>query len=233
VRLLLTVVMTLAGCGGERVAPGAAALVAPELVRGQTVWRAPPGADGAERYRVTWSPGGGGPGSLAVAHVPRLGAGAALVDPARRLYAVWPDGQRRMLAEGVFDLAVSGDGALLAFAVAAPSGGEVRLWSGSARPPRAIATGLSSAGALRFSPDGAAVLYVGAEPGGIAGLRVAGVGGGADRCLTNCALRTGQAWLDRFVPPPGAAEELVFEGAEVRWRDRRGVPRSVAWEAAP
>jgi hypothetical protein len=37
------------------------------------------------------------------------------------------------------------------------------------------------------------------------------VAAGADEaeCATNCELKTGEPWGDRFVPPPGTVEDLA------------------------
>ncbi len=132
--------------------------------------------------------------------VPRWRDGAALIDPEGRLYQVWPDGRRRMLAPRATALAT--DGARLAYAVARDVGVELRVHDGETS--RAIAEGLSSAAMLRV--DGDRVLFVGARPGGVAGVWVADPNGA--RCVTNCALRAGQPWGDRFVPPPSHPDAL-------------------------
>mgnify|MGYP000106070423 CR=1 FL=1 len=141
--------------------------------------------------------------------VPRWRDGAALVDPEGRLYQVWPDGQRRMLAAGVTALAVSDDLSRLAFAVR--TDGSLRVHDGEVA--RTLAEGFVSIGALRFDPTGARVAFVGARNGGVAGVWVAGPDGAA--CQTNCDLRTGERWGDRFTPPP-ADLRGVFATEEAR-----------------
>ena len=137
----------------------------------------------------------------AIAYVERWRDGAALIDPERRLYQVWPDGRRRMLARDVSALAT--DGERLAFVVRRDLHAELRVHDGA--QARTLARGLASCGVLRVEPD--RVLFVGAAPGGVAGVWVADRGGAT--CVTNCDLRTGQPWQDRFEPPPSDPELLV------------------------
>lgn len=130
----------------------------------------------------------------AIELVPRWRDGAALIDPERRLYQVWPDGNRRMLTRDAYALAT--DGGLLAYAVVPDLHGELRVHDGEHE--RTLARELASIGLLRV--DGDRVLFVGAAPGGIAGVWVADDAGA--RCITNCDLSTGEPWQDRFEPPP-------------------------------
>ncbi|HBQ12218.1 MAG TPA: hypothetical protein DEF51_14050 [Myxococcales bacterium] len=114
-----------------------------------------------------------------------------------------------MLAAGVTALAVSDDLSRLAFAVR--SDGSLRVHDGEVA--RTLAEGFVSIGALRFDPTGARVAFVGARNGGVAGVWVAGPDGAA--CQTNCDLRTGERWGDRFTPPP-ADLRGVFATEEAR-----------------
>lgn len=155
------------------------------------------GLDARPRWRVAFERADGSRAPVDVEasdFVPRWRDGAALIDPARRLYQVWPDGQRRMLAPEV--LALGTDGSRLAFAEARDLGVALRVHDGERATT--LAEGLSSAAMLRVEPE--RVLFVGARPGGVAGVWVADADGA--RCVTNCDLRTGQPWGDRFVPPP-------------------------------
>jgi len=85
-----------------------------------------------------------------------------------------------------------------------------------------LARGLASAGMFRLGPDARGVFFVGAQNGGVAGLWFARVDRDEARCLTNCELRTGSPWGDAFVPPPGSAESLEFDGDSVRYLDMNG-----------
>jgi hypothetical protein len=79
---------------------------------------------------------------------------------------------------------------------------------------RVLTTGLASAGLLAPQPDGT-IFFVGARNGGVAGLW--SISAGKTRCLTNCDLRTGQPWGDRFVPPPGDTAAISVAGQRVEW----------------
>ncbi|MCA9608180.1 MAG: hypothetical protein KC619_21370 [Myxococcales bacterium] len=136
----------------------------------------------------------------ASALVPRWRDGAALIDPEGRLYQVWPDGRRRMLAPRA--TALGTDGERLVFAVERDLGVELRVHDGT--EAQTLAEGLSSAAMLRVDHD--RVRFVGARPGGVAGVWVADASGA--RCRTNCDLRTGEPWGDRFVPPPSDPSQL-------------------------
>lgn len=165
----------------------------------------PAGLDQPPSFAVAFE-GGAALDRRATRFVPRWRDGAALIDPEGRLYQVWPDGRRRMLAAGVTALAASDDAARLAYAVR--TDGSLRLHDGEAE--RTLAEGMASIGALTF--DGEAVVFVGARPAGAARGGVAGVwsadDGGA-RCHTNCDLRVGAGWGDRFVPPPTEPAALL------------------------
>jgi hypothetical protein len=183
----------------------------------------PPGSDAVPRSRVAFRMPDGSLRPVdreAIAFVPRFGAGAALVDPERRLYEVTPDGQRRMLAAGASgSLAVSPGEDLLAYAVTRGALGELRVHDGTEE--RTLARGLASAGALGFADGGARLFFVGGRPGGVAGVWTATTDGDA-RCLTNCELRTGEPWQDRFVPLPASALAFEPERDAVAWTDADG-----------
>lgn len=159
--------------------------------------------DARPRLRVGFRYAGGRTAPVDVeasALVPRWRDGAALIDPEGRLYQVWPDGRRRMLAPRA--TALGTDGERLAYAVERDLGVQLRVHDGA--EARTLAEGLSSAAMLRV--DGDRVLFVGARPGGVAGVWVADASGA--RCATNCELRTGEPWGDRFVPPPSDPSQL-------------------------
>lgn len=180
---------------------------APTLVALQATGDAPPASDAAPRWRVAFAMPDGSLREVdreATAFVPRWRDGAALVDPEGRLYEVRPDGDRRMLARGaVGPLAVSSDGALLAYAVVRGAFGDLYVHDGA--QPRRVAEGLASAGVVRVDEGG--VLFVGGRPGGVAGEWLAPLDGSGARCLTNCELETGTDWTARFEPPTSAGEQ--------------------------
>lgn len=127
--------------------------------------------------------------------VERFRDGAALVDSERRLYQVWPF-ERRMLAANVS--AIASDGEHLVYVTQNSDGLSIRLHDGASE--RILARGLASAGVLKIEAE--RVLFVGAANGGVAGVWQVSFGANEARCVTNCALRTGQPWGDAFVPPP-------------------------------
>lgn len=88
---------------------------------------------------------------------------------------------------------------------------------------RVVASGLSSIGALSFSPDGAQIAFVGARPGGVAGVWLASSRADlAARCLTNCDRGVGD--VEGMVPLPAQPMEV---GAVVRWVDETGAVHEV------
>jgi hypothetical protein len=155
--------------------------------------------------------------SRALAHVTFSG-GLALVDSTRRLVVVAADGARRVLAEEAGAPPARGARGELVYVAQADTGAEVHvLEPGGA--DRVIATGLASAGLLAPQPDGT-TLFVGARNGGVAGLWT--IGSSGSRCLTNCDLKTGEPWGDRFVPPPGEVAAIKIVGARVEWQAHDG-----------
>jgi hypothetical protein len=134
--------------------------------------------------------------------VPRWLDGAALIDAQGRLYQVWPDGRRRMLAANVG--AIASDGERLVFVVEDNLEAVIRLHDGNQAVH--VAGGLASAGMMRLDPEH--VVFVGAAPGGVAGVWTAALDGSGAQCVTNCTLRTGEPWLDDFIPPPTDPAEL-------------------------
>jgi hypothetical protein len=152
----------------------------------------------------------------AIAFVPRWRRGAAIIDPERRLYEVLPNGARRMLVANTgAELALDGD--RLVYAVETGRGAEVRTHDGTTE--RTLASGLSSAGLFRA--ENGMLAFVAARPGGIAGVWIASLDGDA-RCMTNCDLRTGERWTERFVALPASADAWSFAGGRVGWSDAAG-----------
>jgi hypothetical protein len=155
----------------------------------------------------------------AVSFVERWRDGAALVDREGKLYEVSPDGARRMLAASVVgELAVSRDEQLLAYAATRGFLGELRVHDG--RRERVLVSQLSSAGVFGFGSEDLA--FVGARPGGIAGVWLAPLDGSNARCLTNCDLRTGEPWMHRFVEPPTRASTFEWLAGSLAWIDANG-----------
>lgn len=185
----------------------------------------PPGSDAVPAVEVAFQLADGSRRAVdrrAIAFVPRWRRGAALVDAERRLYEVLPSGERRMLVSGAGgELAISPDERLLVYAV---ERGEVRTHDGESE--RTIASGLSSAGVIRVLDR--YVAFVGARPGGVAGVWIAAIDGSGARCLTNCGLRTGEPWLDQFVAPPSSAAAFRLENGVLAWIDRDGVRREAS-----
>ncbi len=206
---------------------------APALVAVSEPTQGPPGSDAVPRVAVAFRMPDGAtrPVDREATHfVPRWREGAALVDPERRLYEVRPDGTRRMLADGASgSLAVSPDLELLVYAIARDVVGELRVHDGARE--RTLASGLASIGVLRI--EGARVFFVGARPGGIAGVWTAALDGSGARCLTNCDLVTGTDWRARFVPPPSSPDAFELNGSTLAWRDPDGAQHEVALEEAP
>jgi hypothetical protein len=154
----------------------------------------------------------------AIAFVPRFRDGAALIDPDRRVYEVMPAGERRMLAAGASVIAASDDASLIAYTIGDVLG-ELRTHDGTRE--RTIASGLASIGVLRVLED--RVAFVGAAPGGIAGVWYAPLDGSGARCVSNCDLRVGTDWRARFVGVPSAAETFELRAQTLAWRDHDGV----------
>jgi hypothetical protein len=151
--------------------------------------------------------------SRALAHVTFSG-GLAVLDSQRRLLVVSADGARRVLAEQAGAPPARGQKGELFYVAQQDAGAEVRVLETSGAD-RMLAGGLASAGLLAPQADGT-ILFVGAKNGGVAGLwRIDPAG---SRCLTNCDLRTGVPWGDRFVPPPGEVGAIEIAGTRVEWQ---------------
>lgn len=209
---------------GERARSGVEE--APTLVALEAASEGPEASDAVPAQRVAFRMPNGTLRPVdreAVAFVPRWRDGAALVDPERRLYEVRPDGQRRMLASGATGaLAASDDGATLAYVIASGVTGELRTHDGERE--RSLVSGLAAIGALRVIDD--RVLFVGAPPGGVAGVWIAGADGA--ECVTNCALRTGQPWEHAVVPLPASPSTFELDAGRVAFIDHDGVRHEAA-----
>lgn len=218
------VAVMLCGCAAPDSAERAssAAVEAPTLIAIGEASQGPPGSDAVPRRSVAFRMPDGSLRPVdreAIAFVPRWQGAAALVDPERRVYEVRPDGMRRMLAaDASGSLVVSGDERLLAYVVMRDVLGELRVHDGENE--RTIASSLASIGVLRF--DQTRILFVGARPGGIAGVWAAALDGSGARCLTNCDLVTGTDWQPRFVPPPSSPDAFDVRGSAVTWIDPDG-----------
>ena len=197
------IVFAAFACTSAEVQPHTAALNdPPRLLAMAEMPRA--GLDDAPLSRVGFVDGQGTireHDQRALLFVERFRDGAALVDPERRLYQVWPL-ERRMLATNVSALA--SDGERLVYVRDGGDGLSIRLHDGASE--RVLARGLASAGVLKLEAE--RVLFVGAANGGVAGIWQASVHGAEASCVTNCDLRAGQPWGDAFVPPPTDPELL-------------------------
>jgi hypothetical protein len=240
---LTLVAVTLAtACEAPRVAPADGAVRAPALARARAlvVTRAlpgpPPGGDGPERFEVAWRAQALAPQAIlprpAIATADWRG-GAAVIDDARTLWSLHPSRAPQRLGEDVTEIAVSDDGRALGYAVFASLEAQVRVRVGERE--RVLASDLAAAGTLRFTPDGRALVFVGARSGGVSGLWVAPTGDPAAEpsCLSNCELRTGRPWNGAFVPPPLRAEDLAFHGDALRYSPSSGGAFSARWRETP
>jgi hypothetical protein len=227
----ITCVLVLAACAQPRSAgegePGsrtprlARDARAPSEVRGIRVVAveddAPQGGDGAPRMTLAFELADGTERAIegqATAYA-RFRDGVALVDRERRLVLVTADGARRVLAQQSGAPPVQGPGGELAYVARYGLVAELHVLRPDGRD-RIVASGLADAGTLVPQRDGS-VLFVGARPGGVAGVWRASAEGQTDaRCLTNCELRTGTDWSDRFValPTDAAAMQRQAEQAE-------------------
>jgi len=200
------------GCTTDPLSSGTQALEAsPVLVLHRRVWSAPQGADGPPLYSVAWRLPDG-------THEP-AGLGApALAAVSWNDAIVWLDAERRLhlrddrdtiLGESHGAPDVRGD----ALAYALVVGGETEVHLRTPEADRSLGR-VYQVGALRIAPEGDVVVGVGSDNGGVVGVWAFDDEGA--RCLTNCTLRTGEAWTD-VVRPPGGAGALRFEGGVVRW----------------
>ena len=194
------------------------------LVVAAVEWTAPEGADGAPRLALAWR---GADGTLSPIALPSpavdaevwQGAAAVLTQEGA-LYRAEGAALEPIAQDVIGELGVSDDGARLAYVV--EDGEALGTLHVKGESDVVIARGLQSAGRFRFTPEGQAILFVGAERGGVAGLWVAALDGSGARPLTNEGLRTGRPWNGAFVEPPAAAADLEIDGDTVRYMTSEG-----------
>ncbi|AKF07953.1 hypothetical protein DB32_005102 [Sandaracinus amylolyticus] len=140
----------------------------------------------------------------------RLGEGAAYLARDGRLVVIDGAGRERSLGDDVLAPPIT-DGSRLVWSDAQATIFELR----DAEPVE-LARAPGTMAPLAILEDGSIAL-VGSTNGGVAGLWILD---DELRCLTNCALRTGRAWGDDYVPPPSGAsihrdgEHVVFVAAD-------------------
>lgn len=241
----LAALVALAACSTEQPVPSAAATGSLENVlatlghgsRGELIvlavdWTPPPGADGASRLSLGWRDASGNVTRLA----PPAGAigarvwcdDAVVLGEDGKLVRFGVHGITELASDVLGELATSDDGLLLAYVTADAELGALHV--ASDERDVVVARGLGSAGRVRFTPDLSAVVFVGADAGGVAGVWVASVDASVPaHALSNGALRAGHAAPAAFVPVPGRAEDFSFVGSDVvRWSSE-GVTVERAW----
>jgi hypothetical protein len=173
----------------------------------------PSGGDGAARLELAWVDAAGAREAVQLA-TPAIaavawGEAAVVLDEHRVLWRVAPRAGPERIAGDVVAPPVVSDGRVLAYVVEVGDAGvAVRLREVNGRE-RNVGTALGAAGLLRF--ERGRLLFVGARPGGVAGVWSIDLAPGlAAECHTNCELRAGRPWGDAFVPPPRTREELVL-----------------------
>ncbi len=137
-----------------------------------------------------------------------------LVTPNRVLLRVTAAGGRDVLDYDVMVPPVMFDD-LVAWVAGKLSNNEIKLHVDGRT--RVVAGGLTAVSSLRFASDGEHLLVVGAGAGGVVGLHVVDVQRGVRQCLTNCEIRVGMPWRNRFVPPPSNLDALELVGDDVSW----------------
>lgn len=242
--LLASTVLVACAVETPTAAPASAALGAPSLPPGaRTLVTMPDGRIVVLRTLSGAPLGGDGPTQLALGlvrgeqvtplelpspavHAARWGDAAVILGADGSLWRMGVDGGPVLVArEVVTEPAISDDGAVLAY-VARDGSLAYALRVIDAAGTRTIARDVPSAGALRFSPDARALVFVGRSRGGVAGLHAISLDAPTDapsapRCLTNCDLVTGQPWGMRFVPPPAGAAAMRFIGDDVAYEQVR------------
>lgn len=155
--------------------------------------------------------------------------GAALIDAERRLLFVSADGQKRVLAEESGAPPVRGPLGELVYVSKHELEARVHVMDPDGRD-RVVLSGLANAGLLAPQPDGR-IFFVGAVPGGVAGLWV--IESDRGRCLSNCALRAGKSWGDGFVPLPAGRASIRASASRVEWDAADGSKRELDLGAKP
>jgi hypothetical protein len=180
----------------------------PELVATPLAIEAPPQSDAAPQWALAFEYQDGRRVALeerALAFSP-FREGVALVDTSRRLLLISPDGSRRTLSSTTATTPALGPSGELYYTARYDTVAELHRLT-AAGHDEVIARELSSIGLLAPQAD-ESVLMVGAPNGGVAGIWRVAPGAHAAECATNCELKTGEPWGDRFVPPPGTVEDL-------------------------
>lgn len=216
--LVITGLFALACAPAQRSAVASQPAGAPEVVVVSRNEDAPPGSDAAPRETLAFRHADGTQRAIegeALSHT-AFRDGVALVDLARQLVLVSPDGSRRVLARASGASPVRGSLGELFYVARYGGVAEVHALTLEGRD-RVIADGLSNAGVLTPLANGA-LLFIGARNGGVAGMWLADAGGA--RCLSNCELKTGAVWGDRYAPPPGSAQALRDAFARLSHIDR-------------
>ena len=177
---------------------------------GALVRQAPPGGDGPSLYRIDPAFLGDhdDPGPVIRALV--WGARLLYVDAQYRLFLL---GDRTPVSERVYAAPVlAPDGSTLAYVALEHGGADTRaaVHLRDDAEDRVLDRTLFNFGELRFAPDGKSLIGFGTVNGGVTGLHVI-ESSGKHRCLTNCDLRTGEAWGDAFVELPHSIDDVVFE----------------------
>lgn len=186
-----------------------AAVEAPQLVAAPLELAAPPQSDAVPRWALAFAYADGRTVPIAeraIGYAP-FRDGVALLDVQRRLLLISPDGSRRVLSSTTATTPVRGPSGELYYTARYGTVTELHRLT-EAGSDAVIARELSSIALLEAQADDS-VLLVGARNGGVAGLWRIGAREHAASCLTNCELKTGEPWGDRFVPPPGSAAELL------------------------
>lgn len=198
---------TALSCAPAR--PVARPAEAPSLVATPLAIDAPPQSDAVPEWALAFAYSDGTRVPIAeraIGYAP-FRDGVALIDTGRRLLLISPDGSRRTLSSTTATTPVLGPSGELYYTARYGTLTELHRLS-AAGQGEVIARELSSIALLAPQPDGS-VLLVGATNGGVAGLWRVAPGAHTARCATNCELKTGEPWGERFVPPPGTAEELA------------------------
>jgi len=209
---------------------------APRTIAGVAVVRVidrpPAGGDGLPFVELAWLDERGARHPVATGDVPYTGgiafqSSVLAVDADGDLWRIATSGARLRVGRGVVDGPVaSPDGRLVGW-FAGRLGEPSELWTWDGQATRRIARGLAGSAGLRFSPDGAAIAFVSARNGGIAGLWITPHTPNAARCLTNCSLRVEQDWRPLQRPLPDL-DTLVFGNATLRFVGVDGSAQEVA-----
>lgn len=212
----MALALAVSGCEvAEPVGSGFEAITdAPTLVFHRQLVSPAPGSDERPLYSLAWRHPDGHVEPIElppVMHAVALDGEVYWVDRSHRLHR----GADEILAEGVFARPIV-RGERLVYVTGGAGEPQTIHWRDD-HGGGELGTELYQLGALAPAPDGSALLGVGSLDGGVAGVWVVPLDGDEARCLSNCDLRVGSDWGERFVAPPGAADGLTFDGDHVRW----------------